>query len=103
MNTSMWLHPATQVNIERLRAFGVHIVEPESGLLADGAVGPGRLAEPSVIVNAVESVLAGRAHGDLAGRRVLISAGGTRERARDDRPRTPGKRSARHARHHESP
>jgi len=79
MNTSMWLHPATQANIDRLRAFGAHIVEPESGLLADGAVGPGRLAEPSVIVNAVESVLAGRADGDLAGCRVLISAGGTRE------------------------
>ena len=79
MNTSMWLHPATQRNIDRLREFGVHIVDPESGLLADGAVGPGRLAEPTVIVNAVESVLSGRTQGDLAGRRVLISAGGTRE------------------------
>ena len=79
MNTSMWLHPATQRNIARLREFGVHIVDPESGLLADGAIGPGRLAEPAVIVNAVESVLSGRAQGDLAGRRVLISAGGTRE------------------------
>jgi phosphopantothenoylcysteine decarboxylase/phosphopantothenate--cysteine ligase len=79
MNTSMWLHPATERNIARLREFGVHIVDPESGLLADGAIGPGRLAEPAVIVNAVESVLSGRAQGDLAGRRVLISAGGTRE------------------------
>jgi phosphopantothenoylcysteine decarboxylase/phosphopantothenate--cysteine ligase len=38
MNTSMWLHPATQRNIDRLREYGVHIVEPESGLLADGAI-----------------------------------------------------------------
>jgi phosphopantothenoylcysteine decarboxylase/phosphopantothenate--cysteine ligase len=80
MNTSMWLHPATQRNIESLRAFGVHIIEPESGLLADGATGPGRLAEPTVIVDAVESVLRGVSdHGDLAGTQVLISAGGTRE------------------------
>ncbi len=80
MNTSMWLHPATQRNIETLRAFGVHIIEPESGLLADGATGPGRLAEPSVIVDGVESLLRGVSHrGDLAGKRVLISAGGTRE------------------------
>ena len=80
MNTSMWLHPATQRNIESLRAFGVHIIEPESGLLADGATGPGRLAEPTVIVDAVESLLRGVSHhGDLAGTQVLISAGGTRE------------------------
>ncbi|MFZ4754563.1 MAG: bifunctional phosphopantothenoylcysteine decarboxylase/phosphopantothenate--cysteine ligase CoaBC [Miltoncostaeaceae bacterium] len=80
MNTSMWLHPATQRNIDTLRAFGVHIIEPESGLLADGATGPGRLAEPTVIVDAVESLLRGVSpRGDLAGKRVLISAGGTRE------------------------
>ncbi len=81
MNTSMWLHPATARNIQSLRADGVHLVEPESGLLADGAVGPGRLAEPNAIVAAVEAVLAGGAGAgrDLAGVRVLVSAGGTRE------------------------
>jgi len=80
MNTSMWLHPATARNIETLRADGVHLVDPESGLLADGAVGPGRLAEPMTIVEAVEAVLAGgTAARDLVGKTVLISAGGTRE------------------------
>jgi len=80
MNTSMWLHPATARNIDMLRADGVHLVDPESGLLADGAVGPGRLAEPMAIVDAVEAVLAGGSgRRDLAGKTVLISAGGTRE------------------------
>ncbi|MSO45052.1 MAG: bifunctional phosphopantothenoylcysteine decarboxylase/phosphopantothenate--cysteine ligase CoaBC [Thermoleophilia bacterium] len=80
MNTAMWLHPATQRNIATLRAAGVHVVDPETGLLADGATGPGRLAEPATIVAAVEAILAasGRS-GDLVGRTVLISAGGTRE------------------------
>ncbi len=80
MNTGMWLHPATARNIAALRADGVHMVDPETGLLADGAVGPGRLAEPSAIVAAVEAVLGGTSPAnDLAGVRVLISAGGTRE------------------------
>lgn len=80
MNTSMWLHPATARNIATLRADGVHMVDPESGLLADGAVGPGRLAEPSAIVAAVEAVLgSATSRMDLSGKTVLISAGGTRE------------------------
>ncbi len=80
MNTAMWLHPATARTIETLRADGVHLVDPDTGLLADGAVGPGRLAEPAVIVAAVEAALAGTAAvKDMAGVRVLISAGGTRE------------------------
>lgn len=80
MNTSMWLHPATARNIETLRGDGVHMVDPESGLLADGAVGPGRLADPSAIVAAVEAVLgSASSRRDLAGKSVLISAGGTRE------------------------
>ncbi len=80
MNTSMWLHPATARNLQALRDDGVHVIDPESGLLADGAVGPGRLAEPVSIVAGVEAVLAGTSGSrDLAGRRVLISAGGTRE------------------------
>ena len=80
MNTSMWMHPATARNIETLRRDGAHIIDPESGLLADGAVGPGRLAEPAAIVAAVEAALgAPAAARDMEGLSVLISAGGTRE------------------------
>ena len=80
MNTSMWMHPATARNIEALRRDGAHIIEPESGLLADGAVGPGRLAEPAAIVAAVEAALHAPAGArDMEGLSVLISAGGTRE------------------------
>ena len=80
MNTSMWLHPATARNIATLRGDGAHIIEPESGLLADGAVGPGRLAEPAAIVAAVEAALGAPAGArDMQGLSVLISAGGTRE------------------------
>jgi phosphopantothenoylcysteine decarboxylase/phosphopantothenate--cysteine ligase len=78
MNTSMLTHPATRANLERLAAHGVEVIEPAAGLLADGDVGAGRLAEPQVIADAVEARLGGRA-GDLAGRRVLVTAGGTRE------------------------
>jgi phosphopantothenoylcysteine decarboxylase/phosphopantothenate--cysteine ligase len=77
MNTRMYLHPATEHNLGVLRARGVHMVEPGSGLLADGEVGVGRLAEPVVIADAIDEVL--RASGTLSGLRVLISAGGTRE------------------------
>ena len=77
MNTRMYLHPATAHNLALLRARGVEVVDPGSGLLADGEVGVGRLAEPSDIVDAVEGLLG--AAGSLAGRRVLVSAGGTRE------------------------
>jgi phosphopantothenoylcysteine decarboxylase/phosphopantothenate--cysteine ligase len=77
MNVNMWEHPATQANIEILRQRGVRVIEPGSGQLACGMVGPGRLAEPEFIANAVLSAL-GRSH-DLAGETVLITAGGTRE------------------------
>ena len=50
MNTTMWQHPATQRNLERLRADGVHIIEPDAGEMACGTVGPGRLSEPERIV-----------------------------------------------------
>jgi phosphopantothenoylcysteine decarboxylase/phosphopantothenate--cysteine ligase len=80
MNTSMWLHPATARNIATLRGDGAHIIEPESGLLADGAVVPGRLAEPAAIAAAVEAALGAEAGArDMEGLSVLISAGGTRE------------------------
>jgi phosphopantothenoylcysteine decarboxylase/phosphopantothenate--cysteine ligase len=77
MNVNMWEHPATQANLELLRQRGVRVIEPDSGALACGMVGPGRMAEPEFIANAVLNAL-GRSH-DLAGEVVLITAGGTRE------------------------
>jgi phosphopantothenoylcysteine decarboxylase/phosphopantothenate--cysteine ligase len=77
MNVNMWQHPATQANLETLASRNVRIVSPESGYLACGMVGAGRLAENSAIVEAVLSVLHHR--NDLAGETVLITAGGTRE------------------------
>jgi phosphopantothenoylcysteine decarboxylase/phosphopantothenate--cysteine ligase len=76
MHTEMWEHPSVQDNLTTLRARGVHVVDPESGRLAGGDVGQGRLADPAAIVDAVEAVLGG---GDLAGLSVLVTAGGTRE------------------------
>jgi len=78
MHTEMWEHPAVQDNLALLRRRGVHIVDPESGRLAGGDIGAGRLADPARIVEAAASILAPAA-GDLAGRRVLVTAGGTRE------------------------
>jgi phosphopantothenoylcysteine decarboxylase/phosphopantothenate--cysteine ligase len=77
MNTRMYLHPATVDNLALLAARGVEVVPPGSGLLADGETGVGRLADPAEIADAVDARLAGA--GTLAGRRVLVSAGGTRE------------------------
>jgi phosphopantothenoylcysteine decarboxylase / phosphopantothenate---cysteine ligase len=79
MNTTMLLHPATQRNLMRLRADGVHIVEPDAGEMACGTVGPGRLSEPEAIVRAALELLGGRGVRDLEGERVLITTGGTRE------------------------
>jgi phosphopantothenoylcysteine decarboxylase/phosphopantothenate--cysteine ligase len=76
MHTEMWEHPAVVDNIAVLRQRGVHIVEPESGRLAGGDVGAGRLAAPEAIVAAVERLLVPQ---DLTGVRVVVSAGGTRE------------------------
>ena len=80
MNSNMWAHAATAANIATLRARGVHIVEPDAGELACGMVGPGRLAEPDRIADAAERILNVPAISqDLAGKRVLITAGPTRE------------------------
>ena len=80
MHTEMWEHPSVQENLATLRRRGVHVLDPASGRLAGGDVGTGRLAEPADIVTAAAGVL-GRSgpDRDLSGRRVLVTAGGTRE------------------------
>jgi phosphopantothenoylcysteine decarboxylase/phosphopantothenate--cysteine ligase len=77
MNVNMWNHPATCANLTLLEERGVRIVSPESGYLACGMIGSGRLAENDAIVQAVLDILNHR--NDLAGETVLITAGGTRE------------------------
>jgi phosphopantothenoylcysteine decarboxylase/phosphopantothenate--cysteine ligase len=77
MNVNMWRHPATQANVNTLRARGAWFVEPEEGYLACGMVGAGRLASVESIAGAVFSTL--RLRDDLAGETVLITAGGTKE------------------------
>ena len=80
MNTRMWEHPATRANVELLRARGVEIVGPAEGELAEGETGAGRMAEPEDIAARVEALLGGTGtHGTLRGRRIVVSAGGTRE------------------------
>ena len=77
MNPRMWSHPATRANADTLRARGVILIGPDEGETAEGEFGVGRMAEPEEIADAAERLLAGT--GALAGKRVLISAGGTRE------------------------
>jgi phosphopantothenoylcysteine decarboxylase/phosphopantothenate--cysteine ligase len=77
MNVNMWNHPATCSNLSLLEERGVRIVSPDSGYLACGMVGSGRLAENDAIVQAVLDILNHR--NDLAGETVMITAGGTRE------------------------
>jgi phosphopantothenoylcysteine decarboxylase/phosphopantothenate--cysteine ligase len=77
MNPRMWAHAATRANVETLRARGVTLVGPDEGETAEGELGVGRMAEPEDIVHAAEELLLGT--GPLRGRRVLVSAGGTRE------------------------
>ena len=81
MNTTMLLHPATQRNLARLRQDGVRVVEPDAGEMACGTIGPGRLSDPQLIVAAALEVLreSARRRYDMAGERVLITAGATRE------------------------
>lgn len=78
MNVNMWNHPATRANIEVLRKRRAQVVEPDSGYLACGMLGPGRLAANEAIVAAVLQALGSSQ--DLAGETVLISAGPTREK-----------------------
>jgi len=77
MNVNMWQHPATQTNLDTLAARNVRIVAPDSGYLACGMIGAGRLAEIDSIVEVVLGVLHHR--NDLAGETVMVTAGGTRE------------------------
>ncbi len=82
MHTEMWDHPATRANVELLRSRGVVVLEPGSGRLTGDDSGPGRLPDPAEIAAVVRRVLVrGSAGGtaDLTGRRVVVSAGGTRE------------------------
>jgi phosphopantothenoylcysteine decarboxylase / phosphopantothenate---cysteine ligase len=78
MNTEMWLNEATQHNLQTLKARGVHFVGPESGNLACGTVGEGRMSEPEEIVAAAQRLLDRKS--DYTGLRLLVTAGPTRER-----------------------
>jgi phosphopantothenoylcysteine decarboxylase/phosphopantothenate--cysteine ligase len=90
MNTTMWHHPATQRNVQRLKEAGVHIIEPDEGEMACGTIGPGRLSAPDKIVEKALEVLSANydSNGNLAqseksedlnDERILITAGATRE------------------------
>ncbi len=80
MDHDMWLHPATQRNVATLRAEGVHVVEPDSGALASGLIGQGRLPEPDDLVEEIDRWLTEkRSGGSMAGKTVLVTAGPTRE------------------------
>src|SRR5271167_3689871 len=88
MNVRMWEHPATQRNIDRLKADGVLFVGPEAGPMACGEFGPGRLAEPQAIIEAIEQALAASAtladwrpggQGPLSGRHIIVTSGPTYE------------------------
>src|SRR5262249_6584705 len=97
MHTEMWEHPATQANVALLRRRGAVVLEPATGRLTGRDSGPGRLPEPDAIFAAATRLLArGALQPDLAGRRLVVSAGGTREEIDPVRfignrsPRTPG-------------
>lgn len=93
MNTTMWHHPATQRNVQRLKEAGVHIIEPDEGEMACGTVGPGRLSAPEKIVEKALEILAddfaekraaqelfqSTETKDLSAERILITTGATRE------------------------
>ncbi|HEV3413905.1 MAG TPA: bifunctional phosphopantothenoylcysteine decarboxylase/phosphopantothenate--cysteine ligase CoaBC [Puia sp.] len=83
MDEDMWSHPATRANLERLRAFGNHIIPVGNGELASGLFGDGRMAEPEEILEYIGGLMGGAGGrmgaGDLAGKRVLVTAGPTYE------------------------
>ena len=83
MNVRMWLHPAVQTNVARLKAFdgfhGMAVVGPDEGEMACGEFGPGRMAEPAAILEAIQGLLAGPDGRPLAGRHAVVTAGPTFE------------------------
>jgi len=79
MHTEMWQHPATVANVATLRARGVVVLDPAVGRLTGADTGPGRLPDPAEIFAAARHLLLRPGPPDLAGRRVVVSAGGTRE------------------------
>jgi phosphopantothenoylcysteine decarboxylase/phosphopantothenate--cysteine ligase len=83
MNVRMWLHPAVQANVARLKGFdgfhGVAVVGPDEGEMACGEFGPGRMAEPAAILSAIDGLLAGPDGRPLAGRTAIVTAGPTFE------------------------
>lgn len=82
MNTSMWEHPATQRNVQRLKSDGVFFIEPDAGEMACGTIGPGRLSQPDRIVAAALQILQttnAAVNQDLVDEKVLITVGATRE------------------------
>jgi phosphopantothenoylcysteine decarboxylase / phosphopantothenate---cysteine ligase len=79
MNVRMWQHPATRRNMATLRTDGIVFVGPEEGEMACGEYGPGRMAEPAAILDAIDRLLGAKAAGPLSGRRVLVTSGPTQE------------------------
>ena len=79
MNVRMWLHPATQANLQLLRTRGVTFVGPDDGEMACGEFGPGRMAEPDAIFAAIMNALSGSTTRPLSGKRALVTAGPTAE------------------------
>ena len=79
MNVRMWSHAATVRNVAQLRADGVHVMQPDEGMMACGEYGPGRLPEPPAIVAAIDAMLAPAPPKRLAGRHILVTAGPTHE------------------------
>jgi phosphopantothenoylcysteine decarboxylase / phosphopantothenate---cysteine ligase len=77
MNVRMWEHPATQENVAKLQERGIELIGPEEGELAEGEHGPGRMSEPELLFARCRELLGER--DDLRGKRVVVSAGGTRE------------------------
>ncbi len=78
MNVRMWEHPATRRNLSAVRADGALVVGPDEGEMACGEFGPGRMAEPAAILQAIDAAL-GVQHGPLSGRRALVTSGPTHE------------------------
>ncbi|MGE7198571.1 bifunctional phosphopantothenoylcysteine decarboxylase/phosphopantothenate--cysteine ligase CoaBC [Brevundimonas naejangsanensis] len=83
MNVRMWRHPAVQANVERLKGFdgfhGMAVVGPDDGIMACGEFGPGRMAEPPIILDAIARLLAGPDGRPLTGRTAVVTAGPTFE------------------------